>query len=68
MTTPTIEEIVHEALDNVWENGYNDFVLKLPVTELAQDLVDKCADCEDLQPVVLVLYIEPWRKKCDDPS
>jgi len=57
---------VVEALKNADENGYGPELRKLPNTEIAVDLINYCADLEDvegLELLIMLQVIDEWKKK-----
>lgn len=57
----TIEERVHESLDNAIDNGVE--ILRWHDNTIAHDLIKHDADLEDLTEEQLLPHIASWRKK-----
>lgn len=58
----TLEQSVHEALDNAKDSGYTVFLAGTPY-DIACDMVDYAAQFEDHSPMELVPHVETWQSK-----
>jgi uncharacterized membrane protein len=66
MSTPTLEQLVHEALDNAKDNGYSVFLLGSP-QEIADDLIEYSV-LDDHLSGDLIPHIETWQANEGSPS
>lgn len=56
-----IKEIVHEALDNALEGGYDRRLL--PADEVSVDLLIYCSDLEDLEVEDIIEHVKDWQNR-----
>ena len=67
-TPEEIKKIIYENLDNANENGEfepDGNLIELTAGEIADDLIHKAADCEELSSEEMIPHIQTWLDKQD---
>lgn len=62
-TSEEIKKIVYENLDNANENGEfepDGNLIELTAGEIADDLIHKASDCEELSSEEMIPHIQAW--------
>ena len=67
-TPEEIKKIIYENLDNANENGEfepDGNLIELTAGEIADDLIHKATDCEELLQEEMIPHIQTWLDKQD---